>query len=152
MANYMCNIAKGRFAEFFNRVDANDPANSVILLIPLSASGVQATIVDAATLAAVLASATERTTGGWARKVLSDVDLAAPAPDNVNDRYPATIPTVTWTTPAAGNNTTGLIVAYDSDSTTGTDSNVIPICHLDFVVTTDGNDVIINTGDIARAS
>jgi hypothetical protein len=152
MANYMCNIAKGRFVEFFNRVDSNDPANSAIILIPLSASGVQATITDAATLSAVLASATERTTGGWVRKTLTDADLAAIAVDNGNDRFPATIPAVTFTTPAAGNNTTGVIVAYDNDTTSGTDANIIPICHLDFAVTTDGNDVIINAGDVARAS
>lgn len=152
MANYMCNIAKGRFVEFFNRVDSNDPANSVIILVPLSASGVQATIVDAATLTAALASATERTTGGWSRKVLSDVDLAAIAVDNTNDRFPASIPTVTWTAPAAGNNTTGVLVCYDSDSTAGTDANIIPICHLDMAVTTDGNDVVINAGDVARAA
>lgn len=37
MANFVFNIAKGRVAEFFNRVDSNDPANSAIILVPLSA-------------------------------------------------------------------------------------------------------------------
>jgi hypothetical protein len=153
MANYLCNIAKGRVVEFYNRVKANDPAPSAFILVPLSASGVQATIVDADDLAAVLASATERTTGGWVRKTLTDTQLAAlPAPDDVNDRYGVQVPSVTWTTPAAANNTTGLIIGYDADTGAGTDSNIIPLGHWDFAVTTDGNDVVLNVGDFFRAA
>jgi hypothetical protein len=150
----MFNIAKGRFVEYFNRVDSNDPAASAIVLVPLSASGTEAQGQDLATLAAVEADANfaERTTGSWVRKVLTDTELAAIAVDNGNNRFPATIPSVTFTTPAAANNTTGLLVCIDLDTAAGTDSNIIPICHLDFAVTTDGNDVIINAGDVARAS
>jgi hypothetical protein len=62
------------------------------------------------------------------------------------------VPAVTWTTPAAGNNTTGLLVCYDPDTTGGADSAIIPLTHHDFVVTTDGNDVVLNVGDFFRAT
>ena len=153
MANFVYNIAKGRVNEFFNRVKSNDPSTSAIILIPLSASGTEAEGQDYDTVTAVLAgTADERTTGGWSRKTLTDSDLSAWAPDDTNNRGPATIPQVTWTAPSSGNNTTGLLVAYDADTGAGNDSNLIPLVHLDFAVTTDGNDVILNAGDVFRAS
>ena len=117
--------------------------------------GTEAQGQDLATLAAVIADANfvERTTGGWVRKTLSDVQLAAfPAPDNVNNRYAVQVPSVTWTAPVAANNTVGLLLAYDSDTTVGTDANVVPVSFHDFIVNTDGNDVILNVGDFLRAA
>lgn len=153
MANFVYNIAKGRVVEFFNRVDSNDPSPSAIILIPLSASGTEAEGQDYDTLAAVLAgTANEQTSGGWSRKTLTDADLSAIAVDDTNNRFPATLPQVTWTGPTAGNDTTGLLICYDSDTTGGSDSNIIPLVHCDFAVTADGNDVILNAGDCFRAS
>lgn len=153
MANFMYNISKGRFVEFFNRVDSNDPTNSAIILIPLSASGTEAEGQDYDDVTAVLGgTANEQSSGGWGRKTLTDSDLSAIAVDDSNNRFPATIPQQTFTGPTAGNNITGILVAYDSDTTGGTDANVIPICHLDAAVTADGNDVIVNAGDVARAA
>ncbi len=153
MANFMMNIAKGRFVEYMNRVDSNDPTNSAIILIPLSVSDTEANCQDYDDVTAFLGGTPdERTTGGWVRKTLTDVELAAIAVDDTNNRFPATLPAVTWTAPTAGNNTTGLLIAYDNDTTAGTDANLIPIAHCDFTVTTDGNDVILNAGDYARAS
>lgn len=155
MANFVFNIAKGRVVEFYNRAENNDPTNSAIILVPLSQSGTEAQGQDLDDLAAVEADANfaERTTGGWVRKALESVQLASlPAPDDTNNRYGIQVPSVTWTAPAAGNNTTGLLICYDSDTTAGTDSNIIPLTHHDFVVTTDGNDVILNVGDFFRAS
>ena len=153
MANFVFNIAKGRVAEFFNRVDSNDPANSAIILVPCSASDTEANAQDADTLTAALATAiNEQSSGGWSRKTLTDADLSAIAVDDTNNRMPATLPQVTWTGPTVGNDTTGLLVCYDSDTTGGTDANIIPLVHCDFVVTADGNDVILNAGDCFRAS
>ena len=154
MANFVFNVAKGRVAEYFNRVDSNDPANSAIILVPLSASGTEAQGQDLDTLADVEADANfaERTTGGWVRKTLTDTELAAIAVDDTNNRMPATLPSVTWTAPTTGNNTTGLLVCYDGDTTAGTDANIVPLVHCDFVVVTDGNDVILTAGDCFRAS
>ena len=153
MANYVFNIAKGRVAEFFNRVDSNDPANSAIILVPLSASGTESEAQDYDTLTAVLGgTANEQTSGGWGRKTLTDADLSAIAVDDTNNRMPATLPQVTWTGPTVGNDTTGLLICYDGDTTGGTDANIVPLVHCDFAVTADGNDVILQTGDCFRAS
>src|SRR3990172_8253902 len=153
MANFVFNIGKGRVVELYNRAENNDPTNSALILVPLSASGTEAQGQDLDDLAAVEADANfaERTTGGWVRKTLESAQLAAlPAPDDTNNRYDVSVPSVTWTAPAAGNNTTGLLVCYDSDTTAGTDSNILPVTHHDFVVTTDGNDVVLNVGVFLR--
>lgn len=153
MANFVYNIAKGRVVEFFNRVDSNDPSPSAIILIPLSASGTEAEGQDYDTVAAVLGgTADEQTHASWGRKTLTDSDLSGIAVDDTNNRFPASIPQVTWSGPTTGNNTTGLLVAYDADTGAGSDSNLIPLVHLDMVVTADGNAVTINAGDILRAS
>jgi len=155
VANFCFNISKGRVVEFYNRAENNDPTNSALILVPLSASGTEAQGQDLDDLAAVEADANfaERTTGGWVRKTLESVQLASlPAPDDTNNRYDVSVPQVTWTAPAAGNNTTGLLVCYDSDTTAGTDSNILPCTHHDFAVTTDGNDVVLNAGVFFRAS
>ncbi len=156
MANFTFNVGKGRIVELYNHVESNSPAASALILVPLSASGTEAQGQDLDTLADVEADASfaERTTGGWVRKTLTDVELAAlPAADDTNNRYAVQLPVVTWTTPAAGNNTTGLLVCYDADTAAGTDANIIPLTHHDFVVTTDGNDVVLTPAqDFLRAS
>lgn len=153
MANYAFNIVKGRAVEFVNRVDTNDPTNSALILVPCSASDSEANAQDADTLTAALATAINEQTGGsWVRKTLTDSDLTFPAPDDTNNRYDVSLPSVTWTAPTAGSDTTGLLVCYDSDTTGGTDANILPISHHDFAVTADGNDVILNTGVFYRAS
>ena len=155
MANFVFNIAKGRIVEFYNRAENNDPTNSALILVPLSASGTEAQGQDLTTLAAVEADSNfaEQTGGGWVRKTLESAQLAAlPAANNTDNRYDIQLPAVTWTAPSAASNTTGLLVCYDSDNTGGTDANIIPLTHHDFVVTADGNDVILNVGDFFRAS
>lgn len=155
MANFVFNIAKGRIVEFYNRAENNDPTNSALILVPLSASGTEAQGQDLDTLAAVEADANfaEQTAGGWVRKTLESAQLASlPSANDTDNRYDIQVPSVTWTGPTAGNNTTGLLVCYDPDTTAGTDSNIIPLTHHDFVVTADGNDVVLNVGDFFRAS
>ena len=143
MADLVFNIAKGRVAELYNRVDSNDPANSALVVVPVDVGATtDATLRDFATLATVLAGGvTERTTGGWNRKTLTDVDLAAFAADNVNDRVDVDIPDLTWTAVTAGA-VTDLIICYDNDTTTGTDANLIPLTLHDFPITPDGSDVV----------
>ena len=153
MADFVFNLSKGRVAEFFNRVDSNDPANSAIIVVPVDrGAATDATLKDLDTLTAVLgAGVTERTTGGWNRKTLTDADLAAIAVDDTNDRMPATIPALLWTAVTAGA-VTDLVFCYDSDTTSGTDANVIPMTMNAFAITPDGSDVQANAGDIFRAS
>jgi hypothetical protein len=151
MANYNLNIAKGRFVEFMFRVKNNDPANSAIILVPLSATDTEANAQDFDDLSAFLGGTpNEQTTGGWVRKTLTDAELATPAVDDTNNRFPAALPTVTWTGPST--NTVALAICYDNDTTSGTDSNIIVITVCDFVVTGDSNDVVLNPGDYNRAA
>lgn len=153
MANIVFNIAKGRGVEFYNRVKSNDPANSAFILVPIETAGLEsdATLIDKDDLAAVLSGTTnEQTTMG--RKTLTDADLAAlPAPDDANDRYDVSLPTVTWTA-ATGNAISKILVCYDSDTTAGTDSNIIPVSLFDFAQTPSGSDIQATTGVFFRAN
>ena len=153
MANIVFNIAKGRVVEYYNRVKGNDPANSAIILVPIETSGLEAdsTLIDVDTLAALIAGATnEQTTMG--RKTLTDAELATlPAPDDTNDRYEVSLPTVTWTA-ASGNAISKIAVCYDPDTTGGTDANIIPLTMFDFAQTPSGADIQMTTGVFFRAS
>lgn len=153
MANIVFNIAKGRVVEYYNRVKSNDPTNSAIILVPIETSGLEAdsTLIDVDTLAALIAGTTnEQTTIG--RKTLTDADLAAlPAPDDGNDRYDVSLPTVTWSA-ATGNAISKIAVCYDPDTTGGTDSNIVPLTMFDFAQTPSGADIQMTTGVFFRAS
>lgn len=152
MANIVFNIALGRVVELYNRVKSNDPANSALILVPIETSGLEADSVlrDAATLAAVLAGTTnEQTTMG--RKTLTDAELATlPSPDNTNDRYDISLPTVQWVS-ATGNAISKILVCYDADTTAGTDTNIIPLTMFDFPQTPSGSTIEMSTGVFFRA-
>jgi len=144
MADFVFNIAKGRVAEFANRVKSNDPANSALVVVVLATSGLEsdATLLDKDTLADVVSGTTNEVTNtNYARIVLTDADLSAIAADDTNDRMDIDIPDPAWTSVAAGDGWSKILICYDSDTTGGTDANIIPLtCH-DFVVTPDGSNI-----------
>jgi hypothetical protein len=156
VANYCFNIAKGRVAEFYNRVENNDPSTSALIVVVLASSGLEAQSVlqDKDDLAAVVAGATNEVTGtGWNRKTLTDTELASfPAPDDTNDRYSVQVPTFNWTPSLGADTSASLVICYDADTTGGTDANIIPLTHHDFAVIPDGNQVVVSVGDFFRAS
>lgn len=152
MANFCMNIGKGRSVELQNRIKNNEPANSVFILVPLKVTDTAANRQDDASLEAFLAALPDEQTEGWSRKPLDDTLLSAIAVDNVNDRFAVTLPEVKWTAPTSGKNVVALALCYDSDSTSGTDANVLVLSVHDFAVTADGNDVYLNAGDAIRAS
>lgn len=143
MSEGVFNIAKGRVAEYVHRVDQNDPTNAALIIVPVDRGAVtDATLRDFDTLSAILGGGvTERTTGGWNRKTLVDSDVATIAPDDTNDRMDVDIPDQTWTAVTAGA-VTDLLVCYDSDTTGGTDANIIPLTWHGFAITPDGSDVV----------
>jgi hypothetical protein len=57
----------------------------------------------------------------------SPADLAAWAPDDTNNRVLLVLPLQTWAAVTAGDNWEIVVVAYDNDTTGGTDANLIPI-------------------------
>jgi len=131
----------------------SDPTNAVLVVLLLAATGIEtdAVLKDVDDVAALVAGTTnEATNTGYARKVLSDADVVAFAPDDTNDRVDLDIPDQTWT--GVANDGTGaigdLVVAYDSDSAAGTDANIVPMTQHDFAVTPDGSDV---TAQVAAA-
>lgn len=159
MAASVFNIAKGRVVEYYNRVKSNDPAAGALVIVALQATGLEshATLKDYDALDAILAAANnEATNSGYARKVLTDSDLAAlPAPDDTNDRYDVDLPDQTWSAVAAAGGAWGmLLVCYDADTGGGTDANIVPLTMHDFAVTPDGNDInaIINAAGFFRAA
>jgi hypothetical protein len=144
MADFVFNIARGRGGEFYYRVDNNDPANSALILLVLAASGIEldATLKGKDTLADVLAGTTnEATNSGYARKTLTDSSLSAYTPDDTNDELYLDCADQTWSSVAAGDVWSKLLVCYDSDTTTGTDANIVPWLAFDLAWTPDGSDI-----------
>src|SRR5262245_13626099 len=157
MADLVFNVAKGRVAELYNRVKTNDPANSALIIVVLATSGLEtdAVLRDKDTLADLVSGTTnEVTNSGYARKVLTDADLVAFAADDTNDRVDLDMPDQTWPTVASGDGWSKLVVCWDSDTTAGTDANIVPMTMHDFVVVPDGSDIVaqVNTAGFYRAS
>lgn len=155
MADFVFNIAKGRVAELYNRVDSNDPAASALVIVAINrGAATDATMKDYADLAALLgdAAVAEVTNTNYARKVLTDVDLGAMTVDNTNDRMPLDLGDQTWTGVAAGTAWTDLVICYDGDTAAGTDANIIPLTNHTFAVTPDGSDIVATIADFYRAS
>jgi hypothetical protein len=126
------NIAKGRGVELYQRVLVSDPANAVLVLLALadgSADGIEG-LRDFDTVAAILAGGYDEVTNtGYARIVLDNTDLSAWAPDDANNSTLLTLPLVTFGSPDvdAGDILDICVVAYDPDSTGGTDSALVPV-------------------------
>lgn len=159
--NFVFNIAKGAVSGYYQRVDANDPANSAIIIMLLASTNIDtdAVMMDRDTVDALVGAGTacnEATNTNYARKVLTEGDLAAFAPDDVNDRVDLDIPDQTWT--AVANDGTGnisdFVTAWDQDTTGGDDTNLVPMTLHDFALTPDGSDVTaqIATAGFFRAS
>lgn len=157
MAAWVFNASLGRAGEFYGRVKGNDPANSAFVVIPLASSGLesQATLQDKDTFADVVSGATNEATGtGWERKVLTDSDLASvPAPDDSNDRYDFDLPDLTWTAvDDAADDVGALVVCFDLDTTSGDDTNLIPVSYHSFSIQPDGSDVTAQISGWYRAT
>ncbi|WP_066373944.1 hypothetical protein [Herbidospora mongoliensis] len=156
MADFVFNIAKGRVGELVWRVKNNDPSTSGLVVAVLAVTGLEtdAVLKDKDTLSAVLAGTTnEPTNTGYVRKVLTDVDLDAVAPDDANDWLATDIPDQVWLEVLAGTNWAKLVIGYDPDTTGGADTAIIPMTCQDFAIEPDGTDVLaqINAGGFFRA-
>ena len=157
MADGVFNIAKGRVNEYQSRVANNDPANSALITVILKVAEADATLEDYDDLGALLAgSNTEADFTNYVRSVLTDADVSAPAPDDTNNWQAADIPdqTIVAAGGASNNTLVKYLICYDSDTTGGTDSNIIPLTHHDFPVTTDGSNLVaqINADGYYKAS
>ena len=155
MAGFVFNISRGKAAEYHARVDGNDPANSALILVVLRAAALEsdALLRDYDTLSAILAGASDEATNtNYARKTLTDADISAGTVDDTNDRVTLTYATQTWTSVAAGDSWAKLLVCYDSDTTAGTDANIVPVTAHDMlisgaVIVPSGANILWNPGD-----
>lgn len=147
MADLVFNVSKGQVAYWAGLPAAND----ALIVIPIEASGVEsdATIRDYDDVATLLAAANnEQSTMG--RKTVTSVTVTV---DDSNDRVDVDFADQTWTA-ATGNAISDLMVAYDPDTTGGTDSSLRPLTWHDFVATPDGTDLVaqLNSAGFYRAS
>lgn len=153
MAPIVFNVAKGVWRHWFALPAANDALHILLLKASgLVSDDVLADYLDIATLLAGASDEADFT--NYARKTLtSGIDIVQ---DNTNNRVDADIPDQTWNSAGgAGNNSLGkLVVAYDGDTTGGTDANLLPLLAYDFVATTDGTNLVaqINAAGLARAA
>lgn len=157
MSDFVYNVAKGKAAEFAARVNANDPTNAVLVLAVLATSGIEsdATLRDKDTLADVVSGTTNEVTNtNYARKTIDNTGSITVTVDDTNDRTDVDMPDQTWTAVGAGDGWNDLVVCYDSDSTGGADSAIIPMTQHDFVVTPDGSDITVqfNSAGFFRAA
>ena len=158
MADQVVNRAKGRVAEWAERVNANDPTNAVFLIDLLATSGLEsdATLKDKDSFSDLVSGTTNFATGtGWSRKTLDQTGGLTITYDDTNDRVDVDMPDQTWTAVAdAADDVSRFVTGYDSDSTAGTDANVLPATIHDFVIQPDGSDVTaqVATSGFYRAS
>jgi hypothetical protein len=141
MADFVFNIAKGK-VKYYAELPA---ANDALIVVPIETAGIEAdaTLKDYDDLASLLAgTSNEQTTMG--RKTAASVTNTV---DDANDRLDTDMADITWTG-ATGNAISALVVCYDPDTTTGTDSSLVPLTKHDFVATPDGSDI---TAQIAAA-
>lgn len=143
MANGVFNISKGAAAE-----KVRDSASACIVLL-LKVNEAEATLIDRATVAAILAAAnTEADFTNYARKTGLTGAITV---DTTNDRVDVDLADQTWTAAGgASNNTlTKAIVAYEESAA---DSGRIPLTHHDFATTTDGGDLTAQITNFFRAA
>lgn len=160
MADGVFNIAKGRVNEYVRRVVNNDPAASELNIMLLKALGeTEDNLIDKDDFAAILAVVGTDLADftNYTDKQLdqTDADIGVTVNDGATNNQEADFSDQTWT--AAGNGTNNnlvkLIVGYDPLGT-GVAANIIPLCHFDFTVTTDGSDItaVLNASGFFRAS
>lgn len=146
-SNIVANIALGR-AAYYSTLPA---ASDALIIVPLEATGLvaDATLKDYDDVAAMLAGATnEQTTAG--RKTITSVTVTI---DDGAETVAADFADPVWTG-LTGNAIGKLCVAYDADTGTGTDANLIPLTYHSFDVTPDGSDVtgVVNAAGFYGAS
>lgn len=157
MGQIVFNRSKGRVTEFGERVNGNDPANSVFIVAMLASTGLEAdsVLIDKDDFSGLVSGATDMSTNtGSTRKSIDNTGGITVTYNDTLDRTEVDIPDQTWT--AVANDGTGgvgaLVTGYDSDSTGGTDANILPMTKHDFAVTPDGSDITATVADFFRAS
>ena len=154
MGSLVPNIAKGRFAELYNRVKLGDPSTARLYVIPVARAAItDAQLLDADDFAAIITlGVTERTANGWNRKTLTNTDLATLTPDDTNDRMPTDIADQSWTPTNAADTVSDLVIGY-SATASPTNAQITPIAVVTWgPITPSGATETATIADFARAS
>lgn len=129
MAALIPNIAKGKAAYYAGLPDAND----ALIWILYSGSETDANLKDADTVAAIEALTTaEATFTGYARVTATNVVVTV---DDTGDQVTIDADDPSWS-PTSAEALTRIVLAYDPDTTVGTDTDLIPVFVDDFSMTT----------------
>ena len=137
MAAFQFNVSLGREVEFYSRVDGNDPANSALIMVVLALAGLESDSIlkDKDTLADVVSGTTNEVTNtNYARKVLTDANLAAYTVDDSADSITLALPLQTFSNIGSGDVWRKVLICYDSDTTAGADANIIPVTAHDLLI------------------
>ncbi len=160
MGQIAFNIGLGRIHELAIRVNGNDPTNAAFVVMLLAATGIDTDAVmrDRATVDALVGAGTacnEATNTNYARKILAESTLTITV-DTSGDQVLIDCDAQTWLSVAADGTgaISDLVFAYDSDTTGGNDTNIVPLTLHDFAVTPDGSNLTaqIATGGFAKAA
>ncbi len=140
MADFVYNKGLGNIVELANRVNTNDPTNSVFVILVIDTATADATLKDLDTLALVLSDGgtAEVTNTNYARKAITTLTITT---DDSGDEQEVDLADQTFSSISAGDSWTDAVFGYDSDSTGGTDTNVVPLTQHDVAVTPDGSDI-----------
>ena len=147
MSDFVFNISKGEVKNYCKLSAAND----ALVFVPIETTGIEAdaTLKDYDDLSALLAgSSNEQTTMG--RKTVTTATITV---DDTNDRVDIDVADQTWVG-ATGNAISAVLICWDGDTTSGTDSNIVPLTDHAFVITPDGSDVnlVVAAAGFFRAS
>jgi hypothetical protein len=128
-----------------------------LIVVAINTSATDATLIDLDTLAAIEADANteEVTNTGYSRKVLTNAEIAASSPDDANDRVDLDFADIDFGAITDDDvDWTDLVLCYDSDTTAGTDANIIPLIQFDFPITIDGSAITaqLNVAGYLRVS
>src|SRR5262245_62132395 len=115
MGNFTFNRGKGRGVEWAERVNANDPTNSVLLLDVLATSGVEsdATLIDKDDWSGLVSGATNFVTQPSIRTTYDQTGGVTTTYDDTNDRVDVDLPDKTWTAVGAGDGFNDIVIGYD---------------------------------------
>lgn len=147
MANFVFNISLGRVVTYADLANAAD----AFIFVPLETAGLEAdaTLRDYNDLSTLLAgTSNEQVTLG--RKNVTSATITV---NDTTELVDVDIADQTWVA-SAGNAISAMLIVYDPDTGTGTDTTVIPITKHDFVATPDGTDItaVVNANGFFRAT
>lgn len=159
MADGVFNVAKGRVNELQDRVANNDPGDAALVLLILSEDEGDDGLEDRLNLAEVLANPAniESRFDNYQRLILFDADVSPSQVDLVNNlRFSDITDPFFPSAGGAGNDeqTSKLLICVDFNSTSGTDTDITPLTHHDFVIQTNGSDIVgaVSSGGYFSAS